>query len=246
MTGTILVTGASRGIGAATARLLAARGFAVAVNYQSSERAALAVVEDIRQAGGAALAVQADIAREDQVQAMFQRIDRELGPLRGLVNNAADITPRADILSMSPDAFRRCLDVNVTGAFLCCREAVRRMSTAAGGQGGAIVNLSSQAGTFGGMRITAYASSKAALNTFTIGLAREVGPLGIRVNAVSPGVVDTGQEDTRNPERLAAMTAGIALGRLGRPDEVAEAIAWLLSDASSYVTGTILPVAGGR
>jgi len=244
----LLITGASRGIGAATARLAAARGYDVAVNYTSNAKAADAVVADAQLAGARAVAIQADVEKEADVERLFAETERRLGPLWGLVNNAG-IVGRASRLDAAEAAtIQSVIDINVLGAFLCARAAVRRLSTRHGGSGGVIVNISSGAATLGSPNeFIWYAASKAAVDTLTIGLAREVARDGIRVNAVAPGLVDTDiHETTGVPDRLNAMAPNIPLGRAGTPEEVAETILFLLSDASSYVTGAVLRVAGGR
>ncbi|MSO53766.1 MAG: glucose 1-dehydrogenase [Rhodospirillales bacterium] len=250
--GAIVITGASRGIGAAAARLAARQGYPVCINFIQQERDAKQVADDVIALGGKAIIYRADTAKPDQVEALFTAVDRELGQLAALVNNAAISGGRTDILNLTPEVLRRILDVNVVGYVLCAQRAIERLSTVRGGTGGAIVNVSSQAGQFGGIRLTAYAASKAAINTLTLGLAREVAPCGIRVNAVSPGIVETPGMIETNWEGIASdarrqeTAASIPLGRVGSPDDVAKAILWLLSDEASYVTGTILPVAGGR
>jgi NAD(P)-dependent dehydrogenase (short-subunit alcohol dehydrogenase family) len=244
----LLVTGASRGIGAATARLGAARGYDIAVNYASNARAAEAVVAEAERAGARAVAIQADVAREADVERLFAETERRLGPLWGLVNNAG-IVGRASRLDEADTAtIKSVIDINVLGAFLCARAAVKRLSTKHGCKGGVIVNISSGAATLGSPNeFIWYAASKAAVDTLTIGLAREVAREGIRVNAVAPGLVDTDiHEATGVPDRLATMAPNIPLGRAGSPEEIAETILFLLSDAASYVTGAILRVAGGR
>lgn len=246
MPGSLIVTGGGRGIGAATAKLAAARGYAVCVNYLSRTIEAEAVAAAIRGQGGRALALAADVTDAAAVEAMVSRTEAELGPLAGLVNNAGLPGPRLAVADLDPATLRRILEVNVLGSFLCAGAAVRRMSTAAGGRGGGIVNLSSQAAVGGGRLLAAYASAKAAVNTFTLALAREVAADGIRVNAVSPGVIATDQNDLSDPDRAAGLAASVPLGRVGEPREVAEAILWLLSPASGYVTGTVLSVSGGR
>ena len=243
----MLVTGASRGIGAATARLAAAHGFAVAVNYSASRAAAEAVVADIEAAGGRALAVKADVAVEAEVVAMFATVDRELGPLEVLVNNAGSVGQYGPIETLDVGRLRAMLDVNVVGAFVCAREAARRMSTAAGGRGGAIVNVSSQAAVLGGVgEWVWYAASKGAVDTMTTGLAKELGPQGIRVNAVRPGLIDTDIHDAAPPGRVERLLPGVPQGRSGTAEEVAAAIVWLAADAPTYVTGAFVPVSGGR
>ena len=244
----LLITGASRGIGAATARLAAARGYDVAVNYTSNAKAADAVAADAERAGARAVAIQADVAKEADVERLFAETERRLGPLWGLVNNAG-IVGRASRLDAADAAtIKSVIDINVLGAFLCARAAVRRLSTKNGGKGGVIVNISSGAATLGSPNeFIWYAASKAAVDTLTIGLSREVAREGIRVNSVAPGLVDTDiHEMTGVPDRLATMAPNIPLGRAGSPEEIAETILFLLSDASSYVTGAVLRVAGGR
>ena len=246
--GALLITGASRGIGAATARLAAQRGYAVCVNYRSNRDAAEAVVWDIERAGGKAVAIAGDVAREDDVVRLFDACTAQLGPLAGLVNNAGILEQHMRVDEMSAGRFERVFGTNITGAFLCAREAVRRMSTRHGGRGGAIVNVSSVAASLGSPNeYVDYASSKGAIDTMTIGLARELGPQGVRVNAVRPGLIDTGiHASGGRPDRAAVLGAQTPLGRPGSADEVAQTIVWLLSDAASYVTGALLDVSGGR
>ncbi|UDF36429.1 UNVERIFIED_ORG: SDR family oxidoreductase [Shinella sp. XGS7] len=245
-----LITGASRGIGAATARLLAARGHDLALNYARDAASAQAVAAELQAAypGQRFLALQADVADEAQVLAMFARIDAELGRLKGLVNNAGIVVPALRLEQMEMARWQRLFAVNVFGTLLCCREAVRRMSTRHGGQGGAIVNLSSVAALLGAAgQYVDYAASKGAIESFTIGLAREVAAEGVRVNLVRPGIIDTEiHADSGTTDLLPAATAGIPIQRLGRAEEIAEAIAWLLSDAASYTVAATLDVAGGR
>jgi len=244
-----LVTGSGRGIGATTARLAASRGYAVCVNYLKDAPRTDRVVSEIRAAGGTAIAVAADIGKEEDILALFERVDRDLGRLTALVNNAGILGRPGRLESCAAADTRRVLDVNVVGAMLCAREAVRRMSTRHGGVGGAIVNVSSIAANNGGAnQWLGYAASKGAINTFTVGLAREVAAEGIRVNAISPGLIDT---DIRADAGLddsidRAILPQVPLGRIGTPVECAEAILWLLSDQASYVTGVVLPVTGGR
>ncbi len=244
----VLVTGGSRGIGAATALRAAARGFSVAVNYSSNSRAAHEVVRQILAAGGNAIAVQANVASETQVLAMFGKIDADLGRLSALVNNAGVVDVAARVDEMSLARLRRMFEVNVLGCFVCAREAVKRMSTRHGGGGGAIVNVSSVAARLGGPgQYVDYAASKGALDTFTLGLAKEVATEGIRVNAVRPGIIDTEiHASGGQPERARAMAPAVPMQRAGSPEEVAATIVWLLTQESSYTTGAIIDVAGGR
>lgn len=244
----LLVTGASRGIGAATALLAARRGFAVAVNYSSNRQAADSVVDAIRAAGGTALAVQADVAHEEQVLAMFGRIDAELGRLTALVNNAGvvDVTARVDEMSVA--RWRRMFDINVIGTLICSREAVRRMSPRHGGSGGAIVNLSSAASRLGSPgQYVDYAAAKGAVDAFTIGLAKEVAAEGIRVNAVRPGLIETDIHASGGlPDRVRQLSHQVPMQRGGTADEVAQLIVWLLSAEASYTTMSLIDVSGGR
>jgi len=244
----LLVTGGGRGIGAATARLAAQQGWAVAVNYAANSLAADEVVRAIRAGGGRAMSVQADVADEAQVLAMFARIDAQFGRLGGLVNNAGvvDVSARVDEMSMA--RWRRMFDINVIGSMLCAREAVRRMSTRHGGEGGAIVNLSSAASRLGSPgQYVDYAAAKGAIDAFTIGLAKEVAAEGIRVNAVRPGLIETDIHASGGlPDRVRDLQHLVPMQRGGQADEVAQAIVWLLSDAASYTTMSLLDVSGGR
>jgi NAD(P)-dependent dehydrogenase (short-subunit alcohol dehydrogenase family) len=246
--GTLIVTGASRGIGAAVATLAADRGYAVAVNFASGEAEAAKVVEKIVFRGGHAIAIRADISQEEQIIRMFQTAERELGPIKALVNNAAVTGGLARVEEVSSAAIARVFAVNVTGTMLCAREAVRRMSTRHGGSGGAIVNISSRAAHTGSPgEWVHYAASKGAIDSFTIGLAREVATEGIRVSAVAPGLVDTGLHAANgDPSRLQRLMGTIPMGRAGEPREIAEGVLWLLSAAASYATGAILQIGGGR
>jgi NAD(P)-dependent dehydrogenase (short-subunit alcohol dehydrogenase family) len=243
-----LVTGGSRGIGAATARLAAARGDAVCVNYQRDATAAAAVVRAIEAAGGTALAVQADVASEPDVVRLFAEVDARLGPVTALVNNAGILTRQARVGELDAARMTRMFAVNVIGSILCAREAVARMSTRLGGGGGAIVNLSSMAARLGAPgEYLDYAASKGAVDTFTVGLAKEVAAEGIRVNAVRPGLIHTDiHASGGEPGRIARLQGTVPMQRGGAPEEVAHAILWLLSDEASYVTGTVIDVAGGR
>jgi len=243
-----LVTGASRGIGAATAKLAAARGFAVGVNYLHEKDAAQAVVTEIERAGGRALALQADVAREDDVVRMFSEVDAKLGRISALVNNAGVCAVQARVETMDAKRLEFVFGVNVIGSFLCAREALKRMSTRHGGSGGAIVNLSSGASRLGSPNeFVDYAASKGAIDSFTLGLAREVANEGVRVNAVRAGLVVTDiHASTGEPERPSRIAPTIPMQRAGSPEEIAESIVWLLSPAASYVTGALLDVTGGR
>lgn len=244
----LLVTGGSRGIGAAVARRAAEEGYAVAVNYRGGQTDAEAVAEAARATGQPAIAVQGDTADPTAVTAMFERIDAELGPVTHLFNNAGVTGPIRRLVDLAPEDLAQVTAVNVNGCFLVAQAAVRRMSTAWGGVGGAIVNMSSRAGQLGGAgEWLHYAASKGAVDTFTEGLAREVGGEGIRVNAVSPGLIDTEIHARAGaPDRVERLLPGVPAGRVGRPDEVAATVLYLLSDAASYVSGAIVPVSGGR
>jgi NAD(P)-dependent dehydrogenase (short-subunit alcohol dehydrogenase family) len=246
--GTLIVTGASRGIGAAIARLAGARGFLVAVNFATGHAEARTVAETIVSAGGRACAIHADVAREEDVVALFQAAERELGPIKALVNNAAITGGFSRVDSVSAKTLHQVMAVNVTGAILCAREAVRRMSTLHGGTGGAIVNISSRAARTGSAgEWVHYAASKGAIDSFTIGLAREVAMEGIRVNAVAPGLIETGLHAANGaPDRLERLASTIPMQRAGTPLEVAEGVLWLLSPAASYTTGAVLEIGGGR
>jgi NAD(P)-dependent dehydrogenase (short-subunit alcohol dehydrogenase family) len=243
----ILITGASRGIGAATARLAAAGGHAVCINYKQNRAAAEQLVAECQGLGVAAVAVAADVAIEADVVRLFESCDRSLGTLTGLVNNAGILETQMRVESMDAARLTRVLAVNVTGSFLCAREAVRRMSTARGGGGGAIVNVSSGASRLGSPReYVDYAASKGAVDTLTIGLAKEVAAEGIRVNAVRPGVIYTDiHASGGEPDRVNRVAPSMPMKRGGQPEEVARAILWLLSDEASFTTGAFLDVTGG-
>jgi len=244
----LLVTGGSRGIGAATALLAAQAGYAVAVNYQSNSLAADEVVRSIRDSGGQAMALQADVSREDEVMAMFARMDANWGPLAALVNNAGvvDVSSRVDAMGVA--RLSRMLNTHVLGSFVCAREAVLRMSTRHGGAGGGIVNLSSAASKMGSPgQYVDYAACKGAIDTFTIGLAKEVAAEGIRVNAVRPGIIETDiHASGGEPDRAQRLAPQVPMQRPGSAQEVANAIVWLLSPQASYCTGALLDVGGGR
>ncbi len=244
----LLVTGGSRGIGAATARLAARQGWAVAVNYRGNSLAADEVVREIRAAGGSAITVQADVADEAQVLRMFEKVDAKLGRLNGLVNNAGVVDVSARVDEMSLARWRRMFDINVIGSLLCAREAVRRMSTRHGGEGGAIVNISSAAARLGSPgQYVDYAAAKGAIDAFTIGLAKEVAGEGIRVNAVRPGLIETEIHASGGlPNRVKDLQHQVPMQRGGTAEEVAQAIVWLLSDAASYTTMSLIDVSGGR
>ena len=248
----LLVTGGSRGIGAATARLAAAHGWDVAINYARDAAAAEVVAADVRAVGRRALLVQADVGDDAQVVAMFQQVDRELGTggavLRGLVNNAGVVDVPSRVDAMTPARLQRMFAINVFGSFASAREAVRRMSSQHGGMGGSIVNLSSAAARIGaGGQYVDYAAAKGAIDVFTLGLAREVATEGVRVNAVRPGIIETDiHASGGQPDRAAQMAPLVPMRRSGTAEEVAQAIVWLLSDASSYTTGSVVDVTGGR
>jgi NAD(P)-dependent dehydrogenase (short-subunit alcohol dehydrogenase family) len=244
----LLVTGGSRGIGAATALLAARQGWAVAVNYSANSLAADEVVRTIRAGGGNAITVQADVADEAQVLRMFQKVDAKLGRLTGLVNNAGVVDVSARVDEMGVARWRRMFDINVIGSMLCAREAVRRMSTRHGGEGGSVVNVSSAASRLGSPgQYVDYAASKGAIDAFTIGLAKEVAAEGIRVNAVRPGLIETEIHASGGlPHRVRDLQHQVPMQRGGTADEVAQAIVWLLSDAASYTTMSLLDVSGGR
>ncbi|MGF1594229.1 MAG: SDR family oxidoreductase [Kiloniellaceae bacterium] len=245
---TLLVTGGGRGIGAAVARLGAARGYAVCVNYRSDAVAAEAVVAEIERAGGRALALPADVAREEEVERLFHAVDAELPPLTALVNNAGVTGRVARLEEASPETIRDVVDLNLLGSIWCARAAVRRMARRYGGAGGAIVNISSGAATLGSPgEYVWYAASKGAVDSLTLGLAKENAGEGIRVNAVAPGFVRTEIHAASGlPERLEKVAPTMPIGRAAEPEEIAEAVLWLLSDAASYTTGAVLRVAGGR
>jgi NAD(P)-dependent dehydrogenase (short-subunit alcohol dehydrogenase family) len=248
MSRVLVVTGASRGIGAATAKLAGARGYAVAVNYRRDAAAAATVVRDIDTAGGRAVAIQGDVSIEADVVRLFEECDRSLGGLWGLVNNAGILERQTRVESMDAARLSRVFGTNVVGAFLCAREAVRRLSARHGGTGGAIVNVSSGAARWGSPgEYVDYAATKGAIDTFTLGLAREVAEEGIRVNAVRPGFVYTDiHASGGEPGRVDRVKALVPMQRGGRPDEIAAAILWLLSDEASFTTGAILDVTGGK
>lgn len=248
MSKVVLITGGSRGIGAASALLAARQGYAVAVNYQANSLAADDVVRQIRQEGGQAITVQADVAKEAQVLAMFEKIDAKFGRLSALVNNAGVVDQTTRVDAITYERLQRMFEINVFGSFLCAREAVKRMSTRYGGAGGSIVNVSSVAARLGGPgQYVDYAAAKGAIDTFTIGLAKEVAAEGIRVNAVRPGIIETEIHASGGlPDRARDLAPQVPMQRAGTALEVAQAIVWLLSEDSSYTTGAMLDVAGGR
>ena len=244
----MIVTGGGRGIGAATARLAARRGYAVCVNYLRDQVSAEGVVQDIRSDGGSAVAVAGDVASEKDVLHLFDACDRSLGPLSALVNNAGIVVTGSRVEAMSAERLQRMFATNAVGAFLCAREAIKRMSTKHGGKGGVIVNVSSGAARLGSPgEWVDYAASKGAIDTMTIGLSKELADDGIRVNCVRPGFVNTGiHAGAGEPNRVERLRASIPMKRGGEPEEVARAILWLLSEEASYSTGAILDVTGGR
>lgn len=248
MLGPLLITGGSRGIGAATARLAAQRGYAICVNYKSAQKEADALVSELEFKGTKAIVVQADVSIESDVLRLFKTCDERLGTLTGLVNNAGILETQTRVESMDAARINRVLTTNVIGPFLCAREAVLRMSTKRGGRGGAIVNVSSRAAQLGSAgEYVDYAASKAALDTFTIGLAHEVAEEGIRVNGVRPGIIYTEiHASGGEPNRVDRVKTNIPMKRGGKPEEVARAILWFLSDEASYTTGSFIDVSGGR
>ncbi|MBC7547863.1 MAG: SDR family oxidoreductase [Polaromonas sp.] len=248
MTQIVLITGASRGIGAATALLAAAHGYAVAVNYTANSLAADEVVRQIRTNGGQAMAVRADVAKEAEVMAMFDKVDAKFGRLTALVNNAGVVDDVCRVDAITTARLQRMFSVNVFGSFLCAREAVKRMSTAHAGAGGCIVNVSSAAARLGSPgQYVDYAAAKGAIDTFTVGLAKEVAGEGIRVNAVRPGIIDTDiHASGGQPDKARTHGPSAPLQRAGTAQEVAEAIVWLMSDKASYCTGSFIDVTGGR
>ena len=248
MDGILLVTGAGRGIGAATAMLAARRGYAVCVNYLHNQAAAMRVVDAIEHEGGRAIAVTADVSVEADVLRLYESIDRQLGPITALVNNAGILERQTRVQSIDAARLQRVFATNVIGSFLCAREAVLRMSTTQGGRGGAIVNVSSVAARTGSPNeYVDYAASKGAIDSFTRGLAAEVAAEGIRANAVRPGFIHTGMHASGGePGRIERVKASVPLGRGGQAEEVAQAILWLLSAEASYTTGAFIDVAGGR
>ena len=244
----LIVTGGSRGIGAATAKLAVAQGYKVCVNYLINQQAAEAVVAEIHASGGTALAMQADLSVEAEIVELFQRVDKELGAVTALVNNAGILETQSSLLDMNEGRLQRVFAANVIGPMLCAREAVKRMSVKLGGKGGAIVNVSSAAARLGAAgEYIDYASSKGALDTFTIGLSKEVADQGIRVNSVRPGFIYTDiHASGGEPGRVDRIKDSIPMKRGGQPEEVAQAILWLLSEQASYATGTFIDLAGGR
>ena len=244
----VLVTGASRGIGAATAMLAAKCGYAVALNYRSDAARVEQVLANVRASGVNAIAVQADISKEDDIMRLFEAVDSQLGRLTALVNNAGILEKQMRVESMPADRLQRVLTTNVLGTILCAREAVRRMSTKLGGQGGSIVNVSSMASRLGSPNeYVDYAASKGAVDTFTIGLSREVAAEGIRVNAIRPGLIDTEMHASGGePGRIERLKSSVPMQRGGTAEEAAHSILWLLSDEASYTTGSFIEVSGGR
>jgi len=244
----LLVTGGSRGIGAAACLVAGRHGWRVAVNYASNETAANAVVSEIEKAGGQAIAIKGDVGNAADIVSMFEAVDKHFGRLDGLVNNAGIVDYIARVDEMSAERLERMMRINVTGSMLCAGQAVRRMSTRHGGRGGAIVNISSMAAVIGGpAQYVDYAASKAAIDTFTIGLSKEVAAEGVRVNAIRPGIIETDiHASGGQPDKPKEMASSIPMKRTGQAEEVADAIVYLLSPSASYITGAILNVSGGR
>ena len=244
---TVLITGGSRGIGRATALLAAERGWSVAINYRSDARAAAETAAEVQRLGARATTIRGDVAVEADVVAMFAKAQADLGPLQGVVVNAGITAPAMRLADMTAERLQKMFQVNVLGAYLCAREAARALSRSRGGKGGSVVLVSSGAARFGSPgTYVDYAGSKAALDTLAMGLGKELGPEGVRVNSIRPGLVETEiHATTGDPDRARKLGAATPLGRPGKPREIAEAIVWLLSDASSYVTGSVLDIAGG-
>ena len=244
----MIITGGSQGIGAAAARMAGARGYDVAITYQSNRELAEQVVADIKGLGQRAIAVQAEMASEAAILALFETVDRELGPVTALVNNAGGPGPTCKIDGVTSAILDDVMAVNVRAPFLTIREAIKRMATDLGGKGGSIVNVSSRASEIGGAgEWVHYAASKGAVDSLTIGAARELAARGIRVNAVNPGLIETDLHARAGlPDRLTRLVGGVPMGRTGSAEEVAEAILWLASDAASYITGILVPISGGR
>lgn len=238
-----LITGASRGIGAATALLLAKQGFAVCVNYQSNKEKAELVTHEIIKTGGTAIAIKADVSSEAEIIELFNLIKKELGPINALVNNAGKNGGNSSVENITAECLESVFTTNVFGTFFCCREAVKHMKQHGKGS---IVNISSEAARFGGNQLAHYAASKAAINTFTIAFAREIAPYNIRVNTVSPGVIHTDIHNHSSKERITTLMNSLPMKRMGEATEVAELIAWLLSDAASYMSGAMIPITGAR
>ena len=248
MTKTLLISGGSRGIGAATARLAAARGYDVAINFASNSTAAEAVAADVHRAGRRAIIIKADVGAPAEIRAMFAGVDREFGRLDAFFNNAGSLFPHARFVDIAEAQLDRMIAVNFKGAYLAAQEAARRMSTRLGGQGGTIVNMSSMGAKLGGaFECTDYGATKGAIETLTIGMAKELAPEGVRVNAVRPGLIDTEIHGSAGePGRVNRLMSTVPLGRAGSAEDVAEAVLWLLSEQSAYTTGNIVDVAGGR
>lgn len=238
-----IVTGANRGIGAAAAKLLAQKGYAVCVNYNSAKDKAEKIVADIQAAGGEAIAVKADISSQNDIKAMFETVDNQLGPVTALINNAGTNGGISSVENITSDTLNSVFATNVFGTFYCCQEAIKRMKQNGGGK---IVNISSEAARFGGTQLAHYAASKAAINTFTIAFAREAAPHQVTVNAISPGVIDTEIHANSPAERINKLLDSLPMKRMGTVEEVAQLILWLVSDAAAYVSGSIIPITGSR